>query len=37
LEARYGQRAATIQVDKLLSELPTRIPNLAERDFSKRR
>jgi hypothetical protein len=33
LEARHGQRAATIQVDKLLSELPTKIPNLAERDF----
>lgn len=35
LEARYGQRAATIQVDQLLAELPTRIPNLVERDFLK--
>ena len=35
LEARYGQRAATIQVDRLLSELPSKIPNIAERDFLK--
>jgi hypothetical protein len=35
LEAKYGVRAATIQVDKLLSDLPTKIPNLAERDFLK--
>jgi hypothetical protein len=35
LEARFGQRAATTQVDKLLAELPTRIPNLVERDFLK--
>lgn len=34
-ETRYGQRAATIQVDRLLSELATKIPNLAERDFLK--
>jgi hypothetical protein len=34
-ETRYGQRAATIQVDRLLSELTTKIPNLAERDFLK--
>jgi hypothetical protein len=34
-ETRYGYRAATIQVDRLLSELPTKIPNLAERDFLK--
>lgn len=33
LEARYGQRAATAQVDKLLSELPTKIPNIVEREF----
>jgi len=35
LETRYGQRAATIQVDKLLSDLPTKVPNIAERDFLK--
>jgi hypothetical protein len=34
-ETRYGQRASTIQVDRLLSELPTKVPNLAERDFLK--
>jgi hypothetical protein len=35
LEARYGQRAATIQVDRLLSDLPNKIPNILERDFLK--
>ena len=33
LEAKYGQRAATVQVDKLLSDLPTKIPSIVERDF----
>lgn len=33
LEKRYGQRPAAIQVEKLLSELPAKVPNLAERAF----
>jgi hypothetical protein len=32
-EAKYGQRPAAIQVDKLLTELPAKVPNLAERTF----
>jgi hypothetical protein len=33
LERKYGQRVATVQADKLLLELPSRIPDLAERTF----
>jgi hypothetical protein len=33
LESKYGQRVATVQADKLLIELPDRIPELAERIF----
>ncbi len=33
LEKKYGQRPAAIQVDKLLMDLPTKVPNLAERTF----
>jgi hypothetical protein len=29
----YGQRSATVLVQKLLADLPTRIPNLAERAY----
>lgn len=32
-EAKYGQRDITIQVTQLLSELPTKVPNVVERDF----
>ena len=30
---RYGKRSATVAVDKLLSNLPQLIPNLAEREY----
>lgn len=30
---KYGDRAATVHVDKLLSELPSKVPNLAERTY----
>ncbi len=33
LEKKYGQRPAAIQVDKLLMELLSKVPNLAERTF----
>jgi hypothetical protein len=33
LETKYGQRLATVQADKLLLELPAKIPDLAERSF----
>jgi len=33
LETKYGQRLATVQADKLLLELPSKIPDLAERTF----
>jgi len=33
LVERHGQRAITIQVDKLLSELPAHVPNLTARAF----
>lgn len=33
LEKKYGQRPASIQVDALLAELPTKVPNLTERTF----
>jgi hypothetical protein len=33
LEAKYGQRAASIHVTKLLADLPARIPDLVEREF----
>lgn len=33
LEAKYGQRAATVLADRLLLELPAKLPNLAERTF----
>ena len=32
-DERYGQREITVQVTKLLSELPQRVPDLAERTF----
>jgi hypothetical protein len=32
-EQKYGQRPIAIQVDKLLMELPAKIPDLAERSF----
>ncbi|WP_224373186.1 hypothetical protein [Hyalangium versicolor] len=32
-EERYGQRPITVQVDKLLAELPAKVPDLAERAF----
>src|SRR5205085_11998317 len=33
LEDKYGQREITVQVTKLLSDLPIKIPNTVERDF----
>jgi hypothetical protein len=33
LEAKFGQRDATVKADKLLLELSAKIPNLAERNF----
>ena len=33
LEAKYGQREATAKADKLLLELPTKLPNIPERSF----
>lgn len=33
LEAKYGQRAPTVQVLKILSDLPLKIPNVAEKIF----
>lgn len=33
LDVKYGRRVATVQVDKLLSDLPAKIPSLAERSF----
>ena len=33
LEKKYGQRPATIQVEKVLAELPDKISNLAEKTF----
>jgi hypothetical protein len=33
LDSRYGKRRATIHVHKLLSELPDRIPSLAQKDY----
>jgi hypothetical protein len=33
LDAEYGRRAATTHVDRLLTELPTRIPNIAEKTY----
>ncbi len=32
-ETRYGQRAATVKVHKILSELPAKIPALAKRGY----
>lgn len=32
-DEKYGQREITVQVTTLLSDLPTKIPNVAERDF----
>lgn len=32
-EVKYGGRAATVQIDKLLSGLPARVPNIDERDY----
>lgn len=34
-EEKYGENEITVQVTKLLSELPDRVPNLVERDFLK--
>ena len=33
LEKKYGQRPATIQIDQLLRNLPSRVPDLLEREF----
>lgn len=33
LDAKYGRRPATVHVHKLLVELPSRIPNLAEKTY----
>lgn len=33
LESKYGQRLATVQADKLLLDLPSKIPDSAERIF----
>ncbi len=33
LDTKYGQRIATVQVDRLLLELPSKIPNIVERSF----
>jgi hypothetical protein len=33
LDEQYGQRAATVHVHKLLTELPDKIPDLEERDY----
>lgn len=35
LDAKYGQRAGTIHVHKLLAELPMKIPSLIEKEFLK--
>lgn len=32
-EQRYGQRESTVQITKLLTELPQRVPDLAQRTF----
>jgi hypothetical protein len=32
-DTKYGQRAATVTVEKLLADLPGKIPDTAERDF----
>lgn len=32
-ESKYGQRAITVEVMKLLKDLPAKVPNVAERDF----
>jgi len=32
-DASHGQRAATVHVHKLLTDLPSKIPNLAERGY----
>lgn len=33
LDAKYGRRAATVKADKLLTDLPSKIPAVAERKF----
>lgn len=33
LDGKYGRRPTAVAVDKLLTELPTRLPNLAERTY----
>jgi hypothetical protein len=33
LEAKFGKRPASIAVDKLLTDLPVKVPNLPERSF----
>lgn len=33
LSAKYGKRQATIHVEKLLTDLPQKVPNLKERDY----
>lgn len=33
LEQKYGQRVATVQADRLLLELPSKVPDLVERVF----
>jgi hypothetical protein len=34
-DQRYGQREITVQVTKLLADLPEKVPDLAEKDFLK--
>lgn len=36
-EKEYGQRPAEIQIDTILTELPSKVPDLAERDFLEER
>jgi hypothetical protein len=35
LDSKFGTRAVTIQVTKLLEELPAKVPDVAEREFLK--
>jgi hypothetical protein len=33
ITSQYGQRAATVHVERLLTELPARVPNIKQRDY----
>lgn len=35
LDSKFGARSITIEITKLLEELPNRVPNVAEREFLK--